>query len=162
MFFNIQHPDRFWECLIFVQKSSDLFIYLLPSHFFIANPDNLHRLDQKGPVHYSMTRLWARGPNTNRGMKHPCSELVKVLWVWTEWGMWTLTPSTSCTAQKESSLGSRADRVHGFLVALAYQKVKRTVFCHIWLIYLNEQLVKLCDPHILFVVSLLSLPSCVI
>lgn len=65
----------------------------------------------------SMTRLWAWGPNTYRDMEHPCSaphsELVKVLWVWTESGMWTLTQSsTSC--ERESSLKSRLEKEHGF------------------------------------------------
>lgn len=65
----------------------------------------------------SMTWLWALRPNTYRGMEHPCSaphsELFKVLWVWTEWGMWTLTQSfTSC--KKESSLKFGLEREHGF------------------------------------------------
>lgn len=60
--------------------------------------DTLDDLYQTQNTRYcSLTRLWALGPNAYRGMEHSCSaphsELVKVLWVWTEWGMWTLTRS---------------------------------------------------------------------
>lgn len=80
------------------------------------------------------TALWPGFVNTYRGMEHPCSaphsELVKVLWVWTEWGMWTLTRS-SPSCKRESSLKSRLEREHGFEEHCCIIRSKRDAF---WLL----------------------------
>lgn len=75
---------------------------ILPN--FSVIPQMIHT-KTKTTRYCSLTRLWALGPNAYRGVEHSCSaphsELVKVLWVWTEWGMWTFTWSSTSRCKRK-------------------------------------------------------------
>ena len=140
-----------------------------PTFLWWPPSDDLYQ--NKNTRYCSMTRLWALGPNAYRGVEHPRSaphsELVKVLWVWTEWGMWTLTRS-SASCERESSLKSRTERERGFEEHCCIIRGQRDTF---WLLQRSHPLychkASTCEHlhHLMLWVRsafALQFPSCVI